>query len=443
MVRYNLKIAAKSLRRNPVLTAVIIGGIALGICISTTFTTVRHMFTRDPLPGKSQRLLYVRLDNWDKDNPYPASADSGNVHRVPPQITYKDAVELMRSPIPVRQFMSYVGRLAVFPDRRVSRPFIQRIRLTQADFFPMFDVPFQYGHSWDRRADANGEQVIVLDNAMNQRLFGGGNSVGKTLQIKDRNFTVVGVLAPWRPFIRMYDLVGNWAGPPDGIYMPFSVGPRMEIGPGGDTDTPSWGANINFNDYRTALMSEMNFVQLWVELRSPADRAAYQRYVDDYVLQQKKGGRFPRPLNNVVMSLRESMVDFGVIRPKLSAMAAISVLFLVICSLNLSGLVLGKFLARAPEVSVRRALGASRIDVFLQHIFECELVGIAGGAIGMLISVGVVRFIGKLISDTSVISLDAEMIASAILLSLVAGFVAGLYPAWRICSVQPAVQLKV
>ena len=442
MVTYNLRVAAKSLRRNPILTAVIIGGIALGICVSTTFTTVRHMFTRDPLPGKSDRILFVRIDNWDKDNPYPANAGAGNVNRVPPQITYKDAMELIRSNIPVRQYLSYVSRLAVFPDRSVSRPYIETIRLTQADFFPMFDVPFQYGHSWDRRADAAGEQVVVLDHATNERLFGGKNSVGKTLQLRDRNFTVIGVLAPWRPFIRIYDLINNWSAAPEGIYIPFAVGPKMEIRPSGETDTPMW-AIFDGTKYAALLTSDEDFVQLQVELRSPADRADYQRFVDGYVLQQKKAGRFPRPLNNVIMSIREMMVDMGVIRPSVSAMAAISILFLVICSLNLSGLVLGKFLSRAPEVSVRRALGASRIDVFLQHIFECELVGIAGGAIGMLISVGVVRFIGKLISDTSVISLDAEMIASAVLLSLIAGFVAGLYPAWRICSVQPAVQLKV
>ena len=443
MVTYNLRVAAKSLKRNPILTAVIIAAIALGICVSTTFTTVRHMFTRDPLPGKSDKVFYVRLDNWDKDQAYPQSSDIGNVHRVPPQITYRDAVELTRAPMPVRQFLSYVARVPVFPDRAVSRPYIETIRLTQADFFPMFDVPFQYGHPWDHRADAAGEQIVVLDNPTNQRLFGGKNSVGKTLQIRDRNFTVVGVLAPWRPFIRVYDLVNNFVAAPEGIYIPFNVGLRMEILPSGETDTPTWGANFDFTKFSARMASEFDFVQLWVELRSPADRAAYQRFVDDYVLQQKKSGRFPRPLNNVILSLREMLFDMGVIRPKLSAMAALSILFLLICALNLSGLVLGKFLARAPEVSMRRALGASRADVFLQHIFECELVGIAGGAIGMLLSIGVVRIIGKLISDTSVISLDAEMIASAVLLSLVAGLVAGLYPAWRICSVQPAVQLKL
>jgi len=443
MVRYNLRVATKSLRRNPVLTAVIIGGIALGICVSTTFTTVRHMFTRDPLPGKSDRVFYVRLDNWDKDQAYPQSADTGNVRRVPPVIPYKDAVELQRSNIPVRQVMSYMTNAPIFPDRRVSRPSIETIRATQADFFAIFDVPFQYGHPWDHRADAAGEQVVVLGDAMNQRLFAGQNSVGKTLQIRDRNFTVIGVLAPWRPFIRIYDLVNNFVGAPEGFYIPLSVAIRMELRGIGETDVPNWANNIDFTSFSSLIANDYDFIELWVELRSPADRAAYQKFVDDYVSQQKKLGRFPRPLNNVILSLREMLFDMGVIQPKLSAMAALSILFLVICALNLSGLLLGKFLARAPEVSVRRALGASRIDVFLQHIFECELVGVAGGAIGILLSLGIVRFLGKLITDTSVISLDAEMIGSAILLSLVAGFIAGLYPAWRVCSIQPAVQLKV
>jgi len=442
MLNYHLRTAAKSLRRSPWLTGIIVAGIALGICVSTTFTTVRHMFTRDPLPGKSDRLLYVRLDNWDKDNPYPANEGAGNIHRVPPQITYRDAMELRRSPIPVKQFLSYTGQMVVWPDRNVSPPYSDRVRFIQADFFDIYDVPFQFGRAWDRRADDTGEQVVVLDDATNRKLFGGANSVGKTLRLKDRNFTVAGVLAPWRPFIRAYDLVGNWSGPPEGIYAPFAVGPNMEITPAGDTDAPAWGAPYG-QKFAEQLRSEMNFVQLWVELRSPSDRAAYQRFVDDYVLQQKKAGRFPRPLNDPVMTLKELMVDMGVIRPRVTAMAALSVLFLVICSLNLTGLVLGKFLTRAPEVSIRRALGASRINIFLQHIVECELVGVAGGILGMLASMGIVRYIGKLISNTSVISLDAEMIVSAVILSLAAGLVAGLYPAWRICSVQPAVQLKV
>lgn len=438
MLLYNLRIAVKSLRRNPVLTAVIIGGIALGICASTTFTTVRHMFARDPLPGKSGNMFYVRMDNWDPHSPYPTSSDTPGLP-IPTQVTYRDAMALMRSNMPVHQTATFKGTMTVYPDPRVARPSSETIRLCFSDFFTMFDVPFAYGGPWDKRADAKAEQVIVIDDATNQKLFAGANSVGKRIRIDDREFTVVGVLKPWRPFIKMYDLTQNYVDAPEPIYMPFSLTPSMQIRTTGNSD--GWkSAGNTFADF---LNSDVDWVQFWVELRSPAEAEQYHRFVDGYVLEEKKHGRFERPLMNKVTSLHDLMREFGVVRPQVTAMAAISILFLAICALNLTGLLLGKFLARAPEVSVRRALGATRIDVFMQHITECELVGLAGGAIGMLLSIGAMRLIGKFITTTSVISLDLEMILAALFLSLGAGFLAGLYPAWRICSVQPAVQLKI
>src|SRR5436190_20813280 len=94
MLAYNLRIAFKSLRRHPLLTGVIIAGIALGISASTTFTTVRHMFARDPLPGRSSRIFYVRMDNWDPATPYPDDGTGTNPHHLPPQVAYRDAMEL-------------------------------------------------------------------------------------------------------------------------------------------------------------------------------------------------------------------------------------------------------------------------------------------------------------------------------------------------------------
>ena len=440
MLSYNTSVATRNLKRNPLLAAIIVSGIALGICATTTFTTVRHMFARDPLPGKSSRIFYVRMDNWDPASPYPDSGNGTNPHHLPTQITYRDAMELMRSKIPQRQSAQFQSIMVITPDRRVSRPYNERVRLVFGDFFPMFDVPFQYGHGWDRGADAKNEQVVVINQATNEKLFGGANSVGKRLRIGDRDFTVVGVIARWRPFIKMYDLTQNFVEEPESIYIPFNLIRPMQIRTTGNSDGWKPIAGTTFDDF---LASDVDWVQFWVELKSPADQAAYQQLVDNYVRAEKTRGRFPRPLNNQVTSLLEIMKESGVVRPAMNAMAAMSILFLVICALNLTGLLLAKFLARAPEISVRRALGATRSDIFLQHIIECEIVGIAGGVIGMLLSLGVLKFIGKLITATTVISLDLEMILAAIFLSLVAGLIAGLYPAWRICSMQPAVQLKV
>jgi len=116
-------------------------------------------------------------------------------------------------------------------------------------------------------------------------------------------------------------------------------------------------------------------------------------------------------------------------------------------ALNLTGLLLSKFLARAPEIGVRRALGARRIDVFLQHIVECELVAVVGGAIGVALSLGGLAVVNKwahtLAQRDNLIQFDATMLGVAVGLSLLAGLVAGVYPAWRVCRTAPAMHLKL
>src|SRR6202011_1302517 len=109
----------------------------------------------------------------------------------------------------------------VFPDAKIGRPFRETVRLCFSDFFPMFDVPFRYGSGWDKKADAGPEPVVVLSEQMNDRLFGGRNSVGKSVRIADREFRVVGVLARWSPSVKFYDLTVNWIEKPENIYMPF------------------------------------------------------------------------------------------------------------------------------------------------------------------------------------------------------------------------------
>jgi putative ABC transport system permease protein len=141
MLTYHLKIALASLRRNPVLTAVLIGGIALGICVSTTFIALRHVFEKDPLGARSKTLFNVRLDNWDPQRAYTADDPKS----LPTMITYRDMRELMKSKIPTRQTGTFRSRFFVHPDPKVGRPYAEDVRLVFSDFFGMFDVPFQYG----------------------------------------------------------------------------------------------------------------------------------------------------------------------------------------------------------------------------------------------------------------------------------------------------------
>src|SRR5687767_11459515 len=420
MFLYNLRIALLSLKRNRVLSLVIVGGIALGIAVSTMFSTMRHAFAKDPIPAKSDVLHYVRMDSWDPMKPYPGDDPT----QPPSQITYRDMVEIMKTDIPIRQTGTFKSNLTLYPDPNVGRPRKVLVRLAFADFFPMFNVPFKYGSGWDKKADAGPEQVVVIDEETNDLLFGGQDSVGKMVRIEDREFKVVGVLDTWKPTVKFYDVTQAAAQAPEGIYMPFNFLLSMRMQTAGNSD--GW-KSPPIGGFEGRLVSETCWIQMWVEL--PKDRVEpYKDFLAAYVSEQKKAGRFPRPLNNRVEPVMEYLKVRKVVPDEVTAMAVVSLLFLAVCALNLMGLLLAKFLARAPEIGVRRALGARRLDIFVQHIVECELVAIIGGAIGIALSLGGIavmnNWVKTIVSRSDIIQFDGQMLMVAVGLSLLAGLVA-------------------
>jgi len=430
MLMHNLWIAWKSLRRSPTLSVLIVLCIGVGIAFATTFSAVRYAFTKHPLPAQEDRLYYVRLDNWDPREAYPGEGADA----LPPQITFRDATELNRSPIPSRRTATFRTRAFVFPDASVARPFQENVRVVDSDFFGMFHVPFDYGGPWDRAADARPEQVVVLSQAMNERLFGGRNSVGETLRIEEQEYRVVGVLAGWAPSIRLYDMTQNPLVEPEPLFIPFGLTQPLSLRTAGNSDGWSGGPD------------EATFIQYWVELPSQADVQAYRRYLETYITEQKQQGRFQRPMHYRLSTIATLMRDLRVAPRETQALVIVGLLFLAVASVNLIGLLLGKFLARSAEVGVRRALGASRTDVFLQHLVECQLVALLGGAVGLGLTVVALRGLNAFMRDATrradLIQLDPPMLALALALSVAAGLIAGVYPAWRICRTSPAIHLK-
>lgn len=449
MLLYNLRLAWGSVRRYPVLSALILLGIALGVGVSTTFITAYHVLARDPVLGKSESLHYVRMNSW-------GVADDPFLKTPPPVMTYRDALELLKSRIPVRSTATFASRVTVFHSAagnsgnsgEAGRPFRQGIRLATADFFPMFDAPFRYGGAWSHEADARPESVAVIDSALNDRLFGGADSVGRTIRVENRELEVVGVLKPWRPRVRAFAMIADPLAAPEPLFIPLALAGPMEIRPA--ELQMNWRMPLPGEEklsYAAQMMiDEAMFVGFWAELPDARSVARYESFVDAYVSEQKKLGRFPHPLNNRVTPLLALMDELKVVPPQTKALAVISLLFMVVAALNLIGLFLGKFLSRAATVGVRRALGASRWTIFVQHLVECELMGIAGGLLGVLLSLAGLAVLNRVYGDgpdgVPFFQLDVPMVLAAVALSLVAGAIAGLYPAWRICAIPPARHLK-
>lgn len=437
MTTYYLRLAWISIRRNPLLTLLMIGAIALGIGVSMTTLTLYYVMSSDPLPSKSDTVYAVQLDPWSPDEPYYDREEGG---APPPTLTYRDALALMQSDIPTYQAAMLHRGFSAKRDDPTARPERLSARATYGDFFAMFDVPFLYGGGWDRQADDAAERVVVLSRNSNDKFFGGEDPTGETLMLDGEPFRVLGVIDHWRPTPQFYDLNNGPFSDTEDLFMPFQVPISLEYTAHGSTNC--WKPET-IESYQQFLQSECVWIQHWVQLDSDGQREAFQAFMDGYALEQRALGRFERPLDNRLNDVM-SWLDFHrVVSADNTLLVVLSFMFLVICLLNTIGLMLAKFINRAPLVGVRRALGASRRDVVRQHTVEVLMIGIAGGLVGLVFAyLGLLAVREWYRGYEYLAKLDPVMVMSAVVLAVVTALMAGLYPTWRISHIQPAVHLK-
>jgi putative ABC transport system permease protein len=436
MLHYYLKLALLSLRRNPILSVLMVAAIGLGIGVCMTALTVYHLMATDPIPDKSDEIFAVQLDNWDPNAPYLEEQPE----QAPWQLTWRDALALRESEIaPVRAAM-FVSFFIVRSDNSDVKPLMQLVRLTDSDFFSMFDVPFLYGGPWARDVDESARPVIVISKTTNEELFGGENSVGRQLIIDDRYFEIVGVLDEWEMTPMVYDLNGGPFSDPEDVYIPFSLTESLEAQAIGNVLCWKNESRDSFTDF---LNSECVWIGYWVELDSPGQVNEYQAFLDNYARDQQSLGRFERPLNNRLTTAKDWLDVREVVQDDNRVLVGLAFMFLAVCVLNTVGLLLAKFAGKAPQISLRRALGAHRATVFVQHLVEIGLIGIGGGLLGLLLAfiglAGIRSFEGEY---DRLARLDPFLICVAIAIALGASLLAGVYPTWRACRTPPAAYLK-
>lgn len=436
MFRYYLKLAVLSIRKNPILSALMVAAIAIGIGACMTIVNIDYVMGGNPIPHRSDVLYHVQLDNWDPISP------AREPNEPPDQVTYLDGTALLKAGKGRRQVLSYrAGRVLQPPDRDI-RPFEVMARTPTADFFPMFDVPFLYGQGWDKSADDNLERVVVLGREVNEQVFGGENSVGRTILLNGETFRVTGVIDKWEPIPRFYDVSNNPFDEVEDLFFPFGVAIDNELGNSGNTNCwkpfdGGWDAFLN---------SECVWMQFWVELHGEAEKQEYMAFLDAYVESQRELGRFPRPLNNRLYDVTEWLENQEVVADDVQVLLGLAILFLIVCLLNTIGLLLAKIMRRSGDISLRRALGASRSTVFLQYIVEAGLIGLSGGVVGVALTwlglKGIEMLYGQFDFIGNLVRMDWLMILTAIVLAIASALGAALYPTWRACRIHPASQLK-
>jgi putative ABC transport system permease protein len=427
-----------------------IGAIAVGIAASMITITLYHARAGDPIPWKDKTLFAVTLDSRDNE---PDPSYARHPEYPPVQLTYRDARALYISDIPMHAVMMYRAVQTILPDRNGVKPVGVSVRVTTADFFQSFDVPFIYGSGWTQAEDDAPGPVVVLSRFMNQKLFDGANSVGREISLSGHPYRVLGVMDLWMPRPRYYDPNSAFEVPED-IFIPFGWMQARKLDP---TENISCDRHAVYDTFESMLTGECLFLQYWVEFHHAADRDRYQSFLDHYTDEQRTHGRFPRKNNNRIVNVPTWLNIWDVVGDDSRIDVALGLVFLGVCALNTLGLMLAKFLSTASISGLRRALGANRMDIVRQHLIEGILVGVLGGAAGLVLTLGGLSVLKGLMysgmilgSDNpdrvalvqSFVHMDFSAIALSIGLSLLTGVLASLYPAYRVGRLAPATFLK-
>lgn len=432
MFAYYLDLARRGLRRAPGLTAWTLLTLALGIAACMTTLTIYHVLAADPIPTKSERLFYVRLDAQGLERYVPGSPPNQ-------QLTRRDAENLLRDAHAQRQTVSSGGSAMV--QRGDDKPRHMDLRFASADFFAMFDAPLAAGRAWSPAEDAAEARVVVLNAASAERLFGSpAKALGQALRLNGTPMQVIGVLAPWQPTPLFFDTTrGAFRGPGE-LFLPFATAMRAKLDRSGSANC--WGDAPVVE--LTALDTPCDWIQYWVELPSADAAPAFVQYLERYSTQQREAGRFARPPNVRLHGVMDWLAHNQVVPADVKLQLGLAAAFLLVCVLCSVGLQLAKTLRRSNEIGVRRALGATRRDVFAQFIVESLLLGLIGCVLGLLLAWGglaLVRAAGQT-DYAQVAVLDVPMLLAAVGVSLAAALLAGVLPALRAAGISPALQIK-
>jgi putative ABC transport system permease protein len=393
-IRYSLRL----LGRQPRFTAAAVLLLAMGIGANSAIFSVVDTVLLKPLPYQDPDRLYnVWTRNQAKNRPQSWFS--------PPE--FRDYAERVRSYSHFTAHMPYQVTLT-----GSGEPSRVRALLISPGYFEMLGVAPSMGRGFVQEEFVSGrDQVAVLTESYWKDRFGADPGViGKTIRLDEKLHVVAGILPELKGESRLVD-----------VYLPLAF----------DADTGSIRKS-RFLTVMARLKDGVSEQQASEELRAaaagiasdhPESNAGWDAYLSPAVKEAQ--GEARQPL--VVLSF------------------AVGLVLLVTCA-NLANLLLVRSAGRQKEIAIRSSMGASQWRVFRQMITESVTLALCGGAAGLLVAWGVIRAIAKWGPDqlprVQQATVDLNVLAFTFAVSLLAGVLFGMVPAWQVLRLNLAVSLR-
>lgn len=416
MFTYNLKLALQSFKRAPSLYLLIIVTLSVGVGLLCANLALVNSMASDPIPDKSKRLFHVSMNTWPEDD---QSTQPLHILR------YKDAMAIAEFKEAKRSAVFYASGVYSRDSESTSlKRYDSTVRATTPGFFKLTNAPFAYGNQFE---SSKGMEVVIGDD-LNQKIFAGENSVGKTLELDGELLTVVGVLKPWTLRPLFYHVTeGRAFNLTDDIFVPLETAIDL-----------NWSIHArststdDFSKIAETRDRNVYYLQAWVELESALNKQTLQTYLDNYSQLLKDAGDHPLVIKNELHNVPEWLEIREIVDQKVLAFTLASLLFLCVCVFNASSLLLSRFHAGKQEVGLRRAIGASNKHMLWQGVTESALLGFITGCVALVLSWLFLKLSIKFLPHlANVAVLQPNILALGMLLAIATSVTSAMYPLYR------------
>ena len=401
----DLRFACRTLAKSPGFALTSVAALALGIgANSAIFSLVNQLLLNPPGFANPERIVAVRA-KYDKLSlksiplSVPDFADVRNSTRI-----------FGRAALMGEGDFNYTG--GEVPERLQGAS-------VSVQWFDVFGAKPYLGRTFQTEEDVpNAHLVVVLAHGAWKRLFGGNPGVlGKTIELNQRPYEIIGVMGPEFRWPRQVDL-----------WTPLGLAP----------DAYSEQNRFNENYFTVARMNPgVSLPQANAYIQVLVDRVREANGRISGYARSSQWGMFAVPMTDFVAGDSR--------KPMLVLLGAVGFVLLIACS-NIAGLMVARTAGRAKEIAVRAALGAGRWQLIRQVMAESLLLALGGAVLGLAIADAGARLLLLIAPENSSLGLDARLDSRVLLftiaVAIVSGILFGLAPAWQIARFSPYEILK-
>lgn len=409
-VRYGLRMLWKT----PGFTIVAVVSLALGVGLNTAIFSIVNVMLIRPLPVvKDQgRVVWLRA---------PIS--------YPDYLDYRDKTRSFEG-------MAAATGTSEFSLQGAGGPEVIKGEFVTENYFDVLKVGALKGRTFAKEEGQTPVPVVVLSEHLWRTHFDSDSSIiGRQISLNGLSFSVIGVASK--------DFIGTEAGLNRELWVPLRMQPVLNPPETVRAADPASSRFQSRDSHWLAVFARLAPGVSREQAGSDLDNVA-RGVAETY--QGRASAETLRSVQLLTMSGGMDPRDQAEALPLAGIVMAVVALVLLIACANIAGLLLARAAVRRRETAIRQALGATRPRLVRQWMTESVLLGIGGGAVGLVLALWANQLLISYLQTTPLASLDLgldwRVLAFTLLVSVVTGIVFGLAPAVQAARVDIVTSLK-